>query len=149
MERKYQHTVNGQEVESSDINLIADDAALADDRVFAELFRMKPYDSVTNPNLSKAILPYSEGATVQPNGASGSVRIYPCRPMIAAKVNASVDAKDNWRGIRSTVYVGNLTGPYITQSLAANTSGVAWRWDTIYLRVDKDAAETSVTRYVK
>ena len=147
MEREFVHSTEGQEVQEDDINLVAQDAALADDRVLAELFRLKPFDSVTMPNVTKSILAYSEGPTVSANGASGSVRIYPFRPLVASAGLASSDAKENWRDIRSTVYIGNPTGNYLVQSLTANASSDP-RWDLIYVRVDKDANETPVSRYV-
>lgn len=144
MEREYFLTYNGQEVEQSDLSLIAEDAALADDRVLAELFRLKPSQSP----VSKGVLPYSLGPTVAPSGADGSVRIYPFRAFVASTTAASTDAKKNWRDIRSVVYIGNPTNEYKLQALSANTSGFN-RWDLVYARIDKDVNETGVVRYVK
>lgn len=150
MEDQFFITYSGQEVQTQDINTVAEDAALADDRVFAELFRMLPD---TGFGIAKGVLPYSDsttgsGATVKPNGASGSVLAEPCRVFIGSTSLASSDAVDNWKGIRSCVYTGSTTSLTGTVAFTANSSGNS-RWDLIYFRVDKDINASTVTRYVK
>lgn len=147
MERQFYHSSNGQEIEESDINLVAEDAALADDRVFAELFRLRPYDSMTMGAVTKGILGYSEGPTLEPFGASGSVKINPFRPLVGCPTESSTDTLLNWRNIRSAVFVGDSPNLYTTQSLTANSSGNP-RWDLVYCRVDIDTNEANVDRYV-
>lgn len=159
MERKYFHSTNGQELEQSDLNLIAEDAALADDRVLAELFRLKPFDSTSMSTPTKGLLPFTQETLgggfgiIAGNGATGSVIVLPFRAFVGANVTASSDPKANWRDIRTVVFVGTNTSPATTPqsqtvTLSSNSSGFA-RWDLIYVRVDVDADETGVTRYIK
>ena len=77
-EKKYVHLLDGQEVEEDDLNGISENAALADDRVLAELVRVRPYNG-TSP--SRGIMPYgylgaapnlSDRPLIRQNGASAS-----------------------------------------------------------------------------
>lgn len=147
MESKFILAQEGQEIEKDDINIISTEAASADDYVFAELFRMLPTDGST---ISRGILPYSNGPyedvpTVQP--ATGKVKIYPFRAFLGSRQTESESASDNYRGIRSRVFVGTATTQYYTVTFSANNSGNP-RWDLVYARIDPDVA-TSATRYVK
>ena len=149
MEPKYQHTVNGQSVLQADFNAMGDASGLADDRVFAELFRMAPYDGST---ISRGILPFlytnsGEGGLIQPAGASGSVQVHPFRAFIGSRTAVASSGKDNWRDIRSAIAVGSTT-LHQTVALTANASGDP-RWDLIYAAVAVDANSATVTRKVK
>ena len=44
MEDRYQHSENGRSVLQADLNAIGEASALADDRVFAELLRLLPFN---------------------------------------------------------------------------------------------------------
>lgn len=145
MQREYFVSTNGQEVTESDLNLVSTDAALADDIVFAELLRMPPYNGST---VSRGILPYNDGATIIPNGASGSVLVNPFHAYIGSNTLASTAALTNWEDIRSTVFVGGATSLTYQVSFSANSSGNN-RWDLVYVRIDRDVNEANVTRYVK
>lgn len=145
MQNKFFISFSGQEVEVSDINLVGLDAALADDLVFAELFRMTPYNGTT---ATKGILPYGPaGAIVEPNGATGSAKVFPCRAFISSNTAVATNANLNWNDIRTTVVVGSTT---LSQQVnfTANSSGNP-RWDLVYLAVSRDANGPSVTRYIK
>lgn len=149
MENQYQHTVNGQSVLQADLNAMGETAALADDRVLAELLRTTPYDGTT---IARGILPYAHdksgtGALVAPNGATGNVKVNPFRAIIGSRTAVATDAKKNWRDIRSAIAVGSTT-LHQTASFAANASGNP-RWDLVYAAVTVDATTASVTRKVK
>ena len=146
MEDRYQHTLNGQSVVQADLNLLGETSALADDRVFAELFRMQPYDGST---VRKGILPYAHRASgaaalVEPIGATGAVIINPFRAFVGSRTAAEDDAKKNWRDIRSAICVGENELPQAV-TISANASGNP-RWDLIYAAVAVDASTASVTR---
>lgn len=148
MESQYIHSTNGQSVLQSDMNLLGETSGLADDRVFAELFRMQPYDGST---VRRAVLPYRHAASttafIGPNGASGTVLVNPFRAFVGSRTAVASDAKKNWRDIRSAIGVGSTTlGQSV--SLAANSSGNP-RWDLIYAAVAVDANSATVTRKVK
>lgn len=141
---------NGREVGMADINTAGESAALADDRILAELFRMSPFDG---SNAVKGVLPYvvndpsATFALVAPDGAvARGVLVYPHRSLIGTRTDVVADAKRNWRDIRSCVSVGSTD---LTQSvvLAANTSGDP-RWDLIYEVVAIDT-NISDTRFFK
>jgi hypothetical protein len=140
----YQHALNGAEVESGDVNLIAEVGALADDHVLAELLRLPPYGGA----VSKAILPFERGATVSPNGASGTVLISPFRAIVGSRDTLqNIGPKKLWNDLRSGIFTGvaTLTGE---ASFAANSSGFS-RWDLVYAMLATDAAGASVTRFRK
>lgn len=159
MEKRYQHTVNGQSVIEADLNVLGETSALADDRVFAELFRMTPDDTPLTPGLSgvaRGILPFDFSrresqslgdGVVCPAGATGSVKVFPFRALIGSRTVVGTDALKNWRDIRSTVSVGTTTQEQ-TVAIAANASGSP-RWDLVYAAVAVDASASSVTRKMK
>lgn len=138
---------NGQELQQADINLIAKEASLADDRVFAELLRLAPYNGSA---YAKAILPYTTAlgpaATVAPG--TGAVTVSPFRAVVGSRTAVGTSASDNWQDVRSALFIGGLTSLTASQAIAANASGNP-RWDLIYAAVAADANGPSVTRYVK
>jgi len=153
MEDRTQLTVNGQELQQSDVNNLGKVSALADDRVLAELLRLAPFSGT----VARAVtgfgykgLPSSLAGLVRPSGNSGAVCVNAFRAIVGSRGTvAGIGAKDNWRDIRSGVFT-NATGltndP--TVALAANASGNP-RWDLIYATLAVDANGPSVTRYVK
>ncbi len=150
MEPKYQIDFPGQQIQKSDIETFATEAALADDRVFAELFRMTPYGSA----VSKGILPYKHAtlgpeSMVAPSGADGSITIGPFRAFISSRSAASAGARVNWRDIRSALSV--LTADTTLRHTLAISANAAFypRWDLVYAVVSVDAADTSESRKVK
>lgn len=149
MEQQFKLQYNGQQVIQDDLNLLGETSALADDRVFAELFRMAPFDGTT---VRRGILPagYSGShslALVAPNGASASVVVNPFRSFVGSRATAAVGPVANWRDIRSTLAVGT-TGLAQTKSFAPNSSGNP-RWDLVYAAVSVDADTATVERKVK
>lgn len=158
-ESQYQHTIDGQEVEEADLNLLGM-SALMDDRVLAELLRMAP--APNSGAFARAIIPHGYSAnptaahgTVRPSGsADGRIKILPFRAIIGSRTPQNTiptpSSLDPWRDIRSAVYAAsddtvNL-GHYI--SIAANSSGNP-RWDLIYAALTVDTGLGAVTRYVK
>lgn len=149
MEKKFSVANNGQQVIASDLDIIGETAALADDRVLAELFRLNPYNGST---VARGIVPHGSpsagyAAQVAVNGATGSVLVNPFRAVVGSRTAVGTDAKANLRDVRSSISVGSTTlGQAV--SLAANASGNP-RWDLIYAGVSLDASDTSVTRKIK
>lgn len=142
---------NGREWATADGTTAGDSGGRADDRVFAELFRMLPYDGST---VAKGVLPYAvSGASglaegvVQP-GVPGArhLTISPIRCFVGSRVVAGTDGKKNWRDIRSCLSTPATALSQI-QTLAANASGNP-RWDLIYAVVAIDT-NVSDTRYLK
>jgi hypothetical protein len=148
MEDKYVAAANGIELQTTDAELIAEVAALADDRLLAEILRITPYGGT----VLKAVLPFAhlgaQGGIVEGNGASGQVKLNPFRAVVGPRTAAGTDAKKAWRDIRSVVYVGGATSLTGTANIAANASGNA-RIDLVYATVAVDANGASVTRYAK
>jgi hypothetical protein len=150
MESQFQLASNGQQLQQQDVNSLGEAAALVDDRVFAELFRMAPYNGST---VSRGIMPYrhagtGEVATVAPNGASGTVLVSPFRALVGSRTAVGTDSKKNWRDIRSSIFLGSTTALTQAVSIAANASGNP-RWDLVYAAVAVDANGPTVTRKVK
>lgn len=156
MEQKYLHTLSGQEVHEDDINLVSDNASLADDRVLAELLRLAPF---TAAPVAKAILPHAiEGpgdGTNDPNHptarstglADATVNILPYRAIVGSRdTAASIGGKANWRDIRSGIFAGasSLGTPFQLPVTAADP-----RWDLIYSKVTVDKNDPAVTRNVR
>jgi hypothetical protein len=150
MEDRFQLAQNGQSVLEADLELLGEVSALADDRVFAEMFRATPYNGST---VARGVLPYAHAtqngtaALVAPNGASGSVLVNPFRALIGSRTAVASDAKKNWRDIRTAIGVGTTTLAQ-TVAIGANASGNP-RWDLVYAAVAVDANGASVTRKVK
>lgn len=154
MEPRNQFTYDGQEVEQGDLQQAWDNAAHADDYVFAELLRMAPDVS----SISRGIMPWSyaggynasfPGALVAPNGASGSVLVAPFRAFVGSRTLVATDAKLNLRDIRSALSVAaGSTSLTQVASFGANASGNP-RWDLICAVVSVDANGSTQTRYVK
>lgn len=136
------------ELQGGDINLIAEDAALADDRVLAEILRLRPFDDIEMDGPTKAILSYSEGPIAIPSGADARLKVFAFRPIVASDKLPATDPTANWRDIRSVIVVGFSPNNYQSQFFAANSSGFD-RWDLLYCRMDKDLNEAAVNRYVK
>lgn len=150
MESQFQLTLNGQQLQQQDVNLLGQVAGLADDRVFAELFRMVPFDGT---NASKGILPYAFSAaaatpTVVPNGATGTVAVNPFRAFVGSRTAVGTDATKNWRDVRSTIFIGSSSSLSLAVALAANSSGSP-RWDLVYAAITPDTNGPTVSRKVK
>lgn len=146
MEKKLQIATNGQQIVTGDLNLVGETAALADDRVFAELFRLKP---MVGSTVSRAIVPNcaANRTLVNPNGASGSVSVQPFRAMIGSRSLVASGGLDNLRNVRSTVAVGANT---LAQSVAfANNGSGSARIDIVYAAVTIDANAGTTSRRVK
>lgn len=159
----------GQEMERPDLNLAVATAALADDRVLAELLRILPYDGGAQ-GIYKAILGYSSspagtgeapspGPVVVPTGsANGSVQVNPFRAIVGSRnlvgaapspnPTSDTNALCNWRDVRSGIFTGSATTLSTALSIAANASGNP-RWDLIYATVAVDAGQNTVVRRVK
>lgn len=152
MEPRFQLLNNGQEVQKDDFDLLGKVSGLADDRVFAELLRLAPFDG---SNVAKAILPYgssASGTTATVEAGTGAVTVHPFRALVGARTAEATSAIDCWRDIRSAIFVGtNMGGGESltwSQTLTANASGSP-RWDLVYAAVAVDANAASVSRYRK
>lgn len=157
MERQFQLTQNGQEVQQGDFNLLGEVSALADDRVLAELFRLK-YGSATP---QKSILPFGVAGNFDDlstdstalvhgsNAADAKIRVMPFRAIIGSTTLVGTSPLENVRGIRSGIFSGNGAGTvYQSITLGANASGNP-RWDLVYAAVTPNVDEAAVNRYVK
>jgi len=152
MFKKFQLLNNGQQLQQDDVNLLGEVAALAEDYVFAELFRMTPYNGTT---VTKAILPYGhqtsgKTATVAPSGlADGRVTVNPFRAFVSSRTAVASEAQENWRDVRSVLAVEEGDTALTTSiQFAANSSGNA-RWDLVYAAVEVEKNATGVTRKTK
>jgi hypothetical protein len=150
MERQYQHTVPGQEVQQVDLALLAE-AALADDRMFAELYRLLPYDSGAAKGILRPGFHQSGDEVLYPDivtiGASAAtIRVHPFRAVIGSRATGT---DKTWlTDLRSGIWVG--TGAQApSDDIAITATSANDRWDLIYARVDVDVDEAGVTRYVK
>lgn len=150
MQPRLQLTLNGQEVQQGDINLIAKEAALADDRLLAELLRLVPYSGAGA--YTKAVIPYATRTSLSVIGTvlagAGGVLISPFRAIVGSRTAAGTGALDNWQDVRSAIYTGSSTSLTNTISLTPNSTGNP-RWDLIYAVVAIDAPGPSVPRYIK
>src|ERR1700736_4514807 len=148
-EDRFALSVSGQELQKDDVNLVAKEAALADDRVLAELLRLAPFDGA---RVTKAIVPFghtgASGPTVAPNGAARSVLVSPFRAVIGSRTPVQAGAKDTWRDIRSAIYTGSPTSLTGTVAFAPNASPNS-RWDLVYAAVAVDANGASLPRFAK
>jgi len=142
MESQFKCALNGVQVQTHDFDLLGETSGLADDRVFAELFRMAPFDGA---NASKGIT--CGARLIEPNGATGSVLVQPFRAFVGSRTAVASCGKKNLRDIRSTIAVGTTT---LAQQvvLADNASGNA-RWDLIYASVTPDAPGSTFVRKFK
>src|SRR6478735_7043216 len=88
MEKQFIVSIPGQEVESTDLNSVSENAALGGDRTLDELLRLTDNGGPGK----RGILPYSSnGYTSAPSGvlepsgaADASIRVRPFRPFIGA-----------------------------------------------------------------
>lgn len=142
---KYVIAQNGQEVEQSDLMLLSDAGAFADDRVLAELLRLAPF---SGSGAAKAILPFGSAPTVAPAGATGSVTVSPFRVVVGSRdTAANIGALKNWNDLRSAIF----TGPNALsaqQPFGANPTNQP-RWDLLYAQLAVDAPGAQVSRYRK
>lgn len=151
MEKQLQLTNNGQQIVQDDVDLLGETSALADDRVYAELFRLTPFDG---SNVGRGILRYAHQTSgpqslIVANGASGSVKVRPFRAVVGSRTAVGTDARKDWRDIRSGLSVAEGgTTLETTVNFAANSSGNP-RWDAVYAAVSPDADGASVVRKVK
>ena len=170
MEPTYDATVDGQEFQQADADLIGAVAGLADDRVLAEILRVAPYDGTT---VYKAVLGYNfraqgrvytalttNPAIVQSTGsANGSLNIWPFRAVVGSRnapssppspnpLATTSNALANWRDIRSGIFCGSSSINVTLPALTANSSGNP-RWDLVYATVAVDSNLNSVSRRVK
>lgn len=150
MDKQFQLTFNGQQVQKDDLELLGETAGLADDRLLASLIDMK-FFGVT---ASKGIVMQGGASAIAPTpvrggNADATVWIFPHRAVIGTRTASNVDMLDNVRDIRSCYSVAAGQTTYITPvSLAANASGLA-RVDLIYAAVAIDANGPTTTRKVK
>ncbi len=158
MEKRYFMTYDGQQVQREDLELSANQGALADDRILTELFRLTPGDG---SNVAKAIIASSLasvdtfpsgglGGLVSTNGAFGNVRVSPFRALIGSAADPSTNGLDAWHDIRSgiSVHTGDTLIWQSTNAFTPNSSGDP-RWDLVYAQVVIDTDGPSVTRKVK
>lgn len=165
-ERQFTVTIDGQEVRDTDLNSLGEVSGLADDRVFAELFRPHGIAAGGVPR-GRFIIPFNQnlpqvGAVPQgrfyqnpnvqvvaPNGASGTTLVGPFRAVLGSATLASSSGLNNWKdGVRSGVHIGSTSGYYTQITHSANSSGNA-RIDLVYAIVTPDVNTSTVSRKVK
>lgn len=142
METKYQHTENGQEVRTADINSMSTNAARADDRVLWELFRLVPYN-VAGPTKyvwtcgADGWTPGADNSTalVHPDPTAGKLRVAPFRAAVSS-IDASAKM-ERIRGIRSGYHEPGATVNWELVTLAANVSSDP-RWTLLYAALTPD-----------
>ncbi len=151
MQDKYVATVNGQEVQIADVNLIASEAALADDLVLAELLRLAPYGT----DVARAVLPHGftdstnlDATVTNGHGTTlGGITVNAFRAVIGSRTGAPSATK--YSDIRSALFT-NASGTFndLTISLPANAVASPQPF-LVYatLFIDQNAATTP--RYVK
>ncbi len=148
MQNLYEAPVDGIEVQRADLNTIAKEASLAEDRVFNELTR-PTYNSVGN--VDKKIFPYGlrradlygtytqhQGVLSPTGAANATVHIRPFRAVLGMRTSDT-----NPDGARSTHVEAFTTSMQFAATVSSN------RWDLVYARVNVDAAEPDANRYVK
>ncbi|GEM_PF-2647870 len=157
MEPKYQHTVNGQSVYEEDLNMLGEAGALADDRVFAELCRLLPFNA---PTVAKGVMRYGTGGIPSDGGApypgqnivwpsTGGVIVKPFRAFVGPRAAPTAGTeKTAWRDIRSAILIGSAGAFDQAVTFAATGAGV-YRLDLLYAAVTPDANGSSTTRKVK
>lgn len=141
MEDRFVHLTNGQEVLQEDLNLLGEVSSLADDRVFAELFRLRPYAG----EVAKGILPFGvchSAAALSPlvRPSTGKVIVSPFRAFVGSRTTVQEGPLANWRDVRSAICIGDYL---LSQEIAlAPTDAATRRWDLVYaiVTVDADAA---------
>lgn len=164
-DERYKAPVNGIALESSDVDLISENAALAGDRVLAELLKLVPFVAAS-PH--KAILPYGQqvaggelgfdvdsgpasgnGLVVRSGTADARIRIRPFRAIIGSRDDIDgIGHEANWTDIRSALHVPAVADEWYSQlQLAATASNN--RWDLVWARVDVDVPTSNVQRMVK
>jgi len=157
MEAQYQHTVEGQEVGQEDLNLLGENAALADDRALAELLRVPPYSvggdftpvikAVMMAGFDDAEGTARTGHHSVVESSDGVSQVYVCPFRAVVGTRAAGNGKAWLRDIRTAVYANPAGSGRTTVVLDATASN--HRWDLIYARVDVDANQDPKTRYVK
>lgn len=151
MEKRFQLTSSGQQVQTSDLNLLGTESGLADDRVLAELFRLPPGATAT-----KWVIPYghqTSGKTPMVKGdpTLGGVTVQPFRAFISSRTAVGTDQRDSWRGSRSALNVVEAVTSAITTTvtIGANVT-VNPRWDLLWAQIDVDQdAPASTIRKIK
>jgi len=156
MEQQYTHTVDGQAFDEPELNLVSQEAALADDRLLAELLRCRPYKGGGSPVLEKLILPYriegtwgdgvNTSAMIRPNGATGQVMVYSFRAIIGTR-NTTIPGA--WYEIRTGRYEGSGNSPIYSSAVQLAATVANNRWDLIYARVAVEIPSASENRVVR
>lgn len=146
MQKQYFVQNNGQEVQQSDLNLLGENSALADDRTLQGILRLFPYAGGVT---AKAVVPVDFAPLVSPAVGVGSVFVSPFLAVIGSRSDSAGDVLKNYQDIRSAWLLGGLPfGAGQQLAHASNASGNP-RWDLILAQVTVDPNDTSVTRYVK
>lgn len=159
MDLKHIHTVDGQEVTGGDINRMGRIAARAEDRVFAELLRLRRTNA---DGIARGILPYGDNVKslgaepaglVMPSGeADGCVHVYAFRAVVGSEVEASDEVtegsalEENRYGVASGVFCGEWAEPFQIVQLSPTTNP---RWDLVYATLAIDLEGPTVERQVK
>lgn len=147
-EKKFQIQNDGTAVLQDDLNTLGETAGLADDRVFAELFRMT---GKVGSTVTKGILPsntYTQ-PLLKAAGATGGIDVGPFRAMVGSRTVEATNAKLNHRDIRSGLSIADGTTTRVEfVSFAPNASGNS-RWDAVYAVVAVDTDAATVVRKVK
>lgn len=157
MEKQNVVEINGREVTVTDINLLGETGALADDRVLWELLRLLPNDTA-GAAAQKGIIPYglngwrrpaAEKSTALVFGeqANGKIHVQAFRAIIGSLTGQATSGLERVRNIRSG-YHAPTTGNYRDIALTTNLEGNP-RWDLLYAVVTPNAVGDSAERYFK
>lgn len=161
MEQDRSKNTNGEEVAIQDWNVTAHLAAMAQDYVAAELFRLAPFSLPGTNAVTKGVIPYgyfgSNGTDPSHSGivkstlsSSPALLVYPFRAIIGTIAGVgSTDPRSAWREVRSVSVVGSIAGPTLlpsTVNLSATVSNN--RCDLVYLQVTLGVV-TNAGRYVR
>lgn len=144
MEKQIKLTFVGQQVTREDIDTLGESAALADDKVFAEIFGLG--------NLEKAVLCRRNLITISNATEPATISVAPFRALVGSRGLESADPRAFHVDARSAVCVGSTTAA-TSIVLPAPPDAIGpdekYRWDLIYATLTVDATGPTDIRKVK
>ena len=149
MQPKFQLTQNGQAVYQEDINLISENAALADDRVLAELISLSPFP---NTGMTKAIVPFRMSGKalemiVYP--APGGVMVVRGLAVVKTTTIKNELGDDLLSDVRSAVFGTDPAAGNLAEFVPIQLPTIPSRWDLLYVEVNIDVPSHLALRKVK
>lgn len=143
MEKQIALSFVGQQVTKDDIDTMGETAALADDRVFAELFALE--------NLQKAVLCRDPSIVRITNQATGAIEVAPFRAFIGSRGSEATDPRAFHIDARSGICVGTTTREtaFTIAPIAPGGPDEKYRWDLVYAAITVNATGSATVRKVK